>query len=179
MYSSIFCNNFSREYRGYRSLDQAPHLAVCADGIPLLVSCLPEENLVPLIRVQGPKDRADCCYLLRWHDVSCCGRGVTGGGRQCWSLVFDCYMASKTRQHNLEYEPSPTCCYLFEVITWRRRFSRRSMDRRILNNKAKVTKCKNHLLCLSIFIPFVFVLNEFTSMHSASLHRIPRRYFKG
>jgi hypothetical protein len=61
-----------------------------ANNLPLLIPCLPEESFVPLVSVQGPEDEAGCYCLLRRHDVGCCcGRGITGGGLQCWSLNFN------------------------------------------------------------------------------------------
>jgi hypothetical protein len=68
-------------------------LSFWADDLPLLVPCLPGENFVSLIGVKVPEDRAGFPCLLRWHDVGCCGRGITVGGLQCWSLAFNCYMA--------------------------------------------------------------------------------------
>jgi hypothetical protein len=72
-----------------------------ADEFPLLVPCLPNERFIPLTGIQGPKDRASRHCILRRHNVGCCGHGITGGGRQYWSLVLNCFMASKTRQHKL------------------------------------------------------------------------------
>jgi hypothetical protein len=72
-----------------------------SNGLPLLFLCLPDGSFVPLVRVQGPEDSANCRRLPRRHNVDCYGHGITGVGRQCWSLAFNYYMVSKTRQHKL------------------------------------------------------------------------------
>jgi hypothetical protein len=58
-----------------------------ADGLSLLICCLPEESFVTLVGVQGPEDGTGCRCLLWWHDVGCCGHEITGGGHQC--LIHD------------------------------------------------------------------------------------------
>jgi hypothetical protein len=67
-------------------------LRFSVDSLPILVPCLPDESFVPLIGVQGPEDRSGCRCLLGGMMLGFCGRGITGGGHQCWSLVFDCYV---------------------------------------------------------------------------------------
>jgi hypothetical protein len=73
-----------------------------ADSLPFLVSCLSEENFVPLVGVQGPNDGAYCCCLLRWHGVSC-GHETIGGGCQCWYLISIPLKVSKTKATQVSY----------------------------------------------------------------------------
>jgi hypothetical protein len=74
---------------------------------------LPGSKLEPL--VMGRSNKLLCgswrslmaCHTLR-RDEARHGRRITGGERQCWSLVFNCCTVSKTRQHKIEKrEPSP------------------------------------------------------------------------
>jgi hypothetical protein len=52
-------------------------------GLLLLIPCFSDESFVPLIRIDGSKDRASCRYFLQWHIVCGCGHGITRGGHQC------------------------------------------------------------------------------------------------
>jgi hypothetical protein len=98
----------------------------------LLASCFPKESFISLVRVQGNEDNTSFHQLLRQHRVACCGREFIRGGHQCWSLVFDCYMASKTRQHKLKD------CNLLPPIT---PFPKDNFREKLGNGNKHVTTC--------------------------------------
>ena len=78
-------------------------LECCTSGLPLLASGLSKRK-GHLARVQWLQCSSPWCgSFLRWHDEGQClpkvvEKGFTGGGRQCWGLVLECYKL-RTRQH--------------------------------------------------------------------------------
>jgi hypothetical protein len=63
-------------------------------------------------KARAPSDGESKLLHESWRSLMAChalcrdearrGREISEGGHKCWSLVFNCYMESKIRQHKVK-----------------------------------------------------------------------------